>query len=200
MAGRPLSHARFEAEKSRIEAARALPSEPRAEPTDYSPALIPELISLADLGLTEAEIAAHWFVTEDELKEWAKAHVEFRRAMAQARTRAKAWWERSARLAMAERDTRYPAGLFSHVMRARYPEYEEKTAATVHIDLGSLVVISRPEPPTERAVIEAKPLNVRESVKLSNSQTLGNGGSQADQTPCDDPGEAQADERPASRG
>jgi hypothetical protein len=188
MAGRSLSAARAATEAERIRKARELPSEARTIPADYSPDLIPELLNLADLGLTAAEIAAHWNVTEQELQEWAEAHSEFKAAVARARTRSKAWWERSARLAMAERDTRYPAGLFSHVMRARYSEYDDKDRLAVQIDLSGLVMVQRPMPglPGQQTVIEAKPLSVRETARLDASQTA-ESDPESDATP---PGEA----------
>ena len=198
MAGRSYTRARVEAEAERLAEARALPSEPRTEPLAYSPEIIPELIALADRGLADSEIAAHWCLTEAEIKEWEKAHIEFGRAMAQARTRAKAWWERSARLAMAERDTRYPAGLFSHVMRARFPEYDDKTSATVHIDLGSLVVIQRAEPPGKRTDDAPSALIEHASVRLAGSQTARSERLAPMSAPSGDPGAALSSADPAS--
>lgn len=173
MAGRPHSAARAATEAERIRKARELPSEPRTIPATYSPDLIPDLLNLADLGLTSAEIAAHWNITEQELTDWADAHVEFKAAVARARTRSKAWWERSARLAMAERDTRYPAGLFSHVMRARYADYDDKDRTTVHIDLSGLVVVNRraPELPSEQTAAGRNTLIEGQAVRLTASPT-----------------------------
>jgi hypothetical protein len=175
MAGRPHSAARAQTEAERIRKARELPSEPRTIPATYSPELIPDLLNLADLGLTDAEIAAHWNITEQELRDWTEAHVEFKAAVARARTRSKAWWERSARLAMAERDTRYPAGLFSHVMRARFSEYDDKDKTTVHIDLSGLVVVSRraPELPSEQTAAGRNVLIEQQPVRLTTSPTAG---------------------------
>jgi hypothetical protein len=180
MAGRPLSAARAIAEAERITKARELPTEPREEPATYSPEIIPELLALSDLGLTPAEIAAHWNVTEADLTEWAETHAPFKAAVARARTRSKAWWERSARLAMAERDTRYPAGLFSHVMRARYTEYDDKPQGLV-LDLSGLVLVNLRDQaqlaglPAQQTVIDAKPLSAHTTAILGPGQTASDG-------------------------
>jgi hypothetical protein len=174
MAGRAVSRAKFDAEQQRLQEARELPTEPRALPATYSPDLIPELLALADKGLTDAEVSAHWNITEDDLKEWANAHPPFKAAVARARTRAKAWWERSARLAMAERDTRYPAGLFSHVMRARYSEYDDKAGQVhLHFDIGRLVMMDlrAPELPSQQMVTPPNPLIEHDTGQLAQGLT-----------------------------
>lgn len=177
MAGRPHSAARAAAAAERIAQANTLPTEPRPfdQPAEYHPDLIGELMALADHGLSDAEIAAHWSVSLETLGEWREAHQAFRAAFPRARTRAKAWWERSARVALASGDSRYPAGLFSHVMRARHADYDDKATVTVNIDLASRLVVldlSRPTGlPGSQTAGEAKPLIEGECVRLDESLT-----------------------------
>lgn len=174
MAGRSISRARYEAEQLRIQEARQLPSEPRSEPATYSPDLDAEIIALASLGLMPAEIAAHWAISEEELKEWEEAHSSFRDAARRARTRAKAWWQRQPRQAISEGNNKFPAGAWAQQVRAMFPEYDDKAGASVRIDLGSLVVIHRPEPPSRRTDDETSALIEHATVRLPASQTVEN--------------------------
>lgn len=200
MAGRSISRARYEAEQLRIAEARELPSPQREQPITYSADLDAEIIALADRGLMPAEIAAHWAISEEELKEWEEAHDTFRAAARRARTRAKAWWQRQPRQAISEGNNKFPAGAWAQQVRAMFPEYDDKANVSVRLDLGSLVVISRPEPPTQRTALDVKPLIEHATVKLADSRTLETDALAPGRMPCDDPGEAQADGGPASHG
>ena len=161
MAGRP--HTR---ERERLQALREQQTEnqpaiiPHYEPAAYSDDLIPELLTLGERGLSTAEMAAHWCISEDELKEWENAHHAFAAALRRARTRAKATWERWIREATASGDNRFPAGSWSHYMRAKHPDYEEK-GTTIRVDVTKHLVIvdlRTPEPVGDRLLTDGKPL------------------------------------------
>lgn len=182
MAGTPLKRARREErqqhELTTSEATKRPPlPEARSEPADYHPDLIPELLTLAADGYSTTEIAAHWAISEETLSGWEKAHSELEDALSRARAREKAWWLSRARLAIKNDNNRFPAGAWSHVMRARFPEFDDKDSLTRLLDLGALVVIHRrqPEPLQERVVDGAKPLIEGRTVQLPMSPT-GEGG------------------------
>jgi len=198
MAGRSVSRARFEAEQLRIAEARQLPTEPRAQPISYTADLDAEIIALASLGLMPAEIAAHWAISEEELKDWQEAHSSFRDAARRARTRAKAWWQRQPRQAISEGNNKFPAGAWAQQVRAMFPEYDDKTSATVHIDLGSLVVIQRAEPPGKRTDAEPSALIEHATVRLAGSQTARNERLAPMSAPSGDPGSGLSSDDPAS--
>lgn len=149
MAGRPLTRARREEREAQQLAdlqseQRAPVSEPRDTPADYSDDLIPDLLALASQGYSRVEIAAHWAVSEETVGEWEKAHKPFADALSHARTREKAWWMGRARKAIRDDNNRFPAGAWSHVMRARFAEYDDKPGLV--LDIGQLVVIQRRQP------------------------------------------------------
>lgn len=178
MAGSPLKRARREEREADQLATfptvkRAPLPEPRTEPAEYSPDLIPELLTLAANGYSATETAAHWAISEETLKAWGEAHSELGDALNHARTREKAWWTSRARLAISTDNNRFPAGAWSHVMRARFPEYDDKSGLSVTIDLGALVTIHRnqPEPLGERVADAPKPLIEGRSVRLDDSLT-----------------------------
>lgn len=173
MAGRSLSAARAQAELERIREASQTPTEPRTDPIPYTNDLPAEAIALAAIGMPAVEIAAHWAISEETLREWEKAHPALQDALQRARTRAKAWWTRQPRIAIGEKDNKFPAGAWSQQVRALFPEYDDKRGVTVQLDLGNLVVIQRraPEPLGERAAIDAKPLIEGRTVRLSGSPT-----------------------------
>jgi hypothetical protein len=171
MAGRSLSRARAEAELERIRAASETPTPPRSAPIDYHPDLCDEAIALADIGMVGAELAAHWAVSEETMQAWEKAHQDFADALQRARTRARAWWQRQPRLAIREKDNKFPAGAWSQQVRALFPQYDDRQALV--LDIGQLVVIqrARPEPLQERTAEEAKPLIEGRCVRLPDSLT-----------------------------
>ncbi|MBG7616481.1 hypothetical protein IWC96_14480 [Brevundimonas sp. BAL450] len=146
MAGRSLSHARAQAELERIRAASDTPTPQRQHPIPYDPALNDEAIALADIGMTGAELAAHWCISEETMMGWSEAHPDFKEALQRARTRAKAWWQRQPRLAIREKDNKFPAGAWSQQVRALFSEYADQSGPTIHIDLGRMVVIHRRDP------------------------------------------------------
>lgn len=77
----------------------------------------------------------------------AKAHSELKAALQRARTTAKAWWTRQPRLAIGEKDNKFPAGAWSQQVRALFPEYDDK--AGVQISIGAadrLVIVTRRDP------------------------------------------------------
>jgi len=176
MAGSPLKRARREERQADQLATyetvkrRAL-SEPRTEPATYHPDLLTELLDLAGEGYSATEIAAHWAISEETLEAWGKAHPALSDTLNHARAREKAWWLSRARLAIRDDNNRFPAGAWSHVMRARFPEWDDKP--TVHLDLGSLVIVhrNRPEPLQERAAGDAKPLIEGRAIRLAHSPT-----------------------------
>lgn len=173
MAGRPLSQARAAAALEAIRAAADTPTPARTSPAEYTPDLCEEAIALADIGMIGAELAAHWAVSEETMTGWEKAHSDFANALHRARTRAKAWWQRQPRLAIREKDNKFPAGAWSQQVRALFPEYDDKRGLQVTLDLGQLVIIQRgqPEPLGERAAHGDKPLIEGRSVRLDHSLT-----------------------------
>lgn len=174
MAGRPLAQARAQAALEAIRAANSLPTEPRTEPATYSPDLPAEAIALAAIGMHHVEIAAHWAISEQTLAEWEKVHIELQDALQRARTRAKAWWIKQPRVAIGEKDNKFPAGAWSQQVRALFPEYDDKANVQVHIDLGSLVVVrlDGEEPTGSRLATDANPLIEGECIKLEDGLTV----------------------------
>ncbi|WGM47663.1 hypothetical protein KOAAANKH_02545 [Brevundimonas sp. NIBR10] len=198
MAGTPLKRARA-AERQADQLAtyetvkRAPLPAPHTTPAEYGPERIPELLALASEGYDLAEIAAHWSISEDEVKAWGKACSAFQTALSHARAREKAWWSSRARLAIRDDNNRFPAGAWSHVMRARFPEYDDKQGVTVNIDLGSLVVVrlDAPEPLGERVPQPANPLIEGECVRLMPSPTV-EGSPETDLSDASDDGSPSA--------
>ncbi len=168
MAGRPLAQARAQAALEAIRAASETPTEPRSEPIDYSPDLCAEAIQLADIGMLGAELAGHWAISEETLKEWEEAHPDLKAALQRARTRAKAWWQRQPRIAIREKDNKFPAGAWSQQVRALFPEYDDKSGVTINLDLGQLVVIQRREPTDDRLPLPPKPMIERQTPQLGH--------------------------------
>lgn len=124
-----------------------LPTDPRDEPADLTdPELPAEIISLGANGLSDAQIANHLAVTADELRDAKEAHPALKHALSRARTAAIAWWEEKARHAVVTNNNRFPAGAWSHIMRAQFPEYADHSGVTVNLDLSRFVVIHRREP------------------------------------------------------
>jgi len=198
LAGSPLKRARREEREADQLATfptvrRAALPEPRSEPATYHPDLIGELMTLASEGYSATETAAHWAISEETLTQWGEAHSDLSEALKLARTREKAWWTSRARVAISTDNNRFPAGAWSHVMRARFPEYDDKSGLSVTIDLGALVTIHRnqPEPLGERAAHSAKPLIDGHAVRLGDSLT-GEGTGQSN-LPDPDGGEMQSD-------
>ena len=148
-----------------------LPTDRRTEPAEYTDDLPAEIVALGAEGLTETQIADHLCLSGDGLDVMANAHQALKDALSRARTAAKAWWEEQARRALITENNRFPAGAWAQVMKARFPDYDDKP--TIHIDLGSLVMIQRraPEPLGERAADPAKPLIEGRSVRLDHSPT-----------------------------
>lgn len=152
MAGRPLRRARLaEQQASTLATDPAtkrtdLPA-PRTEPASYSADLLPELLALAADGYASVEIAAHWAVSEETLQDWAKAHPEFKEALSHARALEKAWWMSRARLALRDNNNKFPAGAWSHVMRARFPEFADGPGVQINIGAADrLVIVTRRDP------------------------------------------------------
>lgn len=180
MAGTPLKRARREQREADQLATfpttkRPPLPEPRTEPVEYSPDLHPELLQLSAHGYSLTEIAAHWCISEETLNAWGKAHSSLAETFNHARAREKAWWISRARIAIDTDNNRFPAGAWSHVMRARFPdEYGEK-GPTIHLDLGQLVVIQRARPEQltgSQSGSDAKPLIEGRTVRLHGSQTV----------------------------
>lgn len=179
MAGTPLKRARQEQREAEqlatFETTKRQPlPEPHTEPATFSLDLVPELLILANEGYALTEIAAHWSISEETLEEWRKAHLAFEEALNHARAREKAWWLSRARLAIRNDNNKFPAGAWSHVMRARFPEYADHSGVTVNVNLNDLVVIQRrqpPEPLQERVAGQDKPLIEGVTVRLPHSLT-----------------------------
>lgn len=179
MAGTPLKRARREERQAdqlaTYETVKRPPlPAPRDAPIDYSPELIPELLALASQGYSATETAAHWSISDEDITAWGKAHQDFATALKHARAREKAWWLSRARLAIRDDNNRFPAGAWSHVMRARFPEYDDKSGVTLNLDLGSLVIVrlDQPEPLAERTADRSKPLIEGECIRLEASPTV----------------------------
>jgi transposase-like protein len=120
----------------------------RSSPTAYSEDLIAEIVALAEEGYSVVEVAAHWSIDEALIDIWREEHPEFDAALRRARTFEKAWWMSRARHALRDDNNRFPAGAWSHVMRARFPEYDDKKGVTVQLDLGQLVRVVMPDATT----------------------------------------------------
>lgn len=194
MAGTPLKRARKEQREAdqlaTYETTKRQPlPDPHEQPAEYSPDLIPELLTLANEGYALTEIAAHWSVSEEALEEWRKAHSEFAAALNHARAREKAWWLSRARLAIRNDNNKFPAGAWSHVMRARFPEYADHSGVTVNVNLNDLVVIQRrqpPEPLQERVAGQDNALIEGRVVRLPHSPTVSDEGEgRAEPSPSD---------------
>lgn len=170
MAGRSLSAARAAAEAERIRQASATPTPQRTQPIHYTPDLDAEALALADIGMTEVETAAHWAIDEETLEEWRKAHPSFAAALRRARTRAKAWWQRQPRLALREKDNKFPAGAWAQQVRALFPEYADHKGVTVTLNLADLVRVERRQPTVDRLPGTDKPLIEGEASGLEHGR------------------------------
>lgn len=179
MAGRSLSAARAEQALERAREAHETPTDRREHPIPYTPDLPDEALALAAIGMTAVEIAAHWAISEEELAEWEKAHSELADALRRARTRAKAWWTRQPRLAIAAQDNKFPAGAWAQQVRALFPEYSDQKGVMVTVNLNDLVVIQRrqpPEPLQERVAGQDNVLIEGRTVRLPYSPTVSDQG------------------------
>jgi hypothetical protein len=152
-----------------------LPSERRTSPVDaYTPDLIDEALDLANCGLSEVEIAAHWAIDIDTLRQWEEAHTDFEAALSRARSAAEAWWEEKARRALELRDNRFPAGAWAMVMKARFPNYRERVEVNHRIDITKRLVLVDLRTPGllgEQGVDGASPLIESEVVRLDAGLT-----------------------------
>lgn len=150
-----------------------LPTERHTTPPEPSDALADEIVALAAVGLTENQTAYHLAMTVEEMAAMGKAHPEIDRALSRARTAALAWWEEQARRALITENNRFPAGAWAQVMKARFPEYDDKSGTTVNIDLGRFVLIDLREQPTDdRLAGDAKPLIEGATVRLEAGPTV----------------------------
>lgn len=186
MAGRPKTRAKLEAEQAQdaaldLATTRTTDIPPRTEPADYSDDLIPELIALSSRGFSPVEVIAHWSIDQETWGQWQDAHPAFSRAVRRARACEQAWWMTSARVAVETNNNRYPAGVWSHVMRARFPEFAD--AVTVNVDLSRQLVLidarSTPGLMGDQTVESQNPLIINGSVRLLDGQTAQDGGSDA---------------------
>lgn len=194
MPGRPGRQARRLAEQAAALAPATPPTyPPHTTAPDYSDALIPELLALASEGYAAVEIAAHLCISEETLKAWGEAHASFGAALTDARTREKAWWMSRPRLALRDDNNRFPAGAWSHVMRARWEEYGDQQGVTVNVDLGRLVVLDLrgPELMNSQQGSEASALIEGQVVRLDTSLT-GEGGVESAPDPVGAQGEPPA--------
>lgn len=134
----------------------------RSSPVTYSEDLTAEFVALAEEGYSAVEVAAHWSIDEALIDQWRDEHSDFDEALRRARTLEKAWWMSRARHALRDDNNRFPAGAWSHVMRSRFPEYDDKKGLTVQLDLGQLVRIVMP-------VATPAPLGPRHTSSVSGS-------------------------------
>jgi hypothetical protein len=146
-----------------------LPTVRRTTPAAFTGDLPGEIVELGANGLTETQIADHLAMDAETLAGMGKAHPELRAALSRARTAAKAWWEEQARRALITENNRFPAGAWAQVMKARFPDYDDRPSITV--DLGSLVIIQRAEPLGERAAVAPNPLIEGQAVRPAPSLT-----------------------------
>lgn len=137
-----------------------LPTDPRTDPVGYTDDLPAECVLLGAQGLSEAQIAAHWAVDVEAVREWGKAHPALKAALSRARTASLAWWEEKARRAIVTGDNRFPAGAWAQVMRARFADYADHQTISVQLDLGKLVRIDLTPPglPSQQTVAEPNAL------------------------------------------
>lgn len=167
MPGRPAIRARREAEAAQAAAKEVALSRTKierfAEPATYAPERIDEMLELSDQGYAPVEVAAVWNVDEETVQAWSDAHPAFAAAVSRARVRERAWWVARARTAIRDDNNRFPAGAWSHVMRARFPEYADAPGTVVNINLVErLVHVDLTQPPAgllgEQGVIDAEAL------------------------------------------
>lgn len=138
-----------------------LPSPRRTAPIEYTDDLPDEAVELGAQGLSDTEIAAHWSIDTDTLREWANGHGELKGALSRARASAEAWWEEKARRALELRDNRFPAGAWAMVMKARFPNYRERLEVNGGIDVTHRLVLVDARGPglvDNQTVTGAKPL------------------------------------------
>ena len=166
MPGSPIRRARKSAEQQREDQMRVLgvnpadeqlPTARRTTPEPWSEALSDEAVALAEHGLSEAEIAAHWRVGLETIGGWMVEHAEFRASMSRASAQAMAWWERKARLAVGRDNNKFAAGAWAQVMRARFPTYADRLEVSGSVDVTSRLVIVDLRTPEQIAAAEPPP-------------------------------------------
>lgn len=88
-------------------------------------ALCDRVIALASEGLSECEISVEIDVPRKTMHRWAEEHKEFRAALTRAKEQEQAWWERTGRNALNDKEFNH--NLWVKSMQARFrDEYTER--------------------------------------------------------------------------
>ena len=83
MTGRPQARAHQEIAASLLVSITP-PTDRRDAPVDYGPELLEEMIALARMGYSGAEIADHWSISQDTMALWVRSKPEFAETYARA--------------------------------------------------------------------------------------------------------------------
>jgi hypothetical protein len=81
-----------------------LGTRPRGRPTLYDGCFCARVLELAGKGFSKAEIAADLGVSQRMLDSWGTAHPEFREAMRRAKDLEYAWWLRTGREGLTDKN------------------------------------------------------------------------------------------------
>ncbi len=93
---------------------------PGGRPTSYRPEFCERVIELGKEGYGKAEIAAELDVERKTLDNWSNEFPEFLLAMSRARELSLAWWERSGRENICNRD--FNANAYRLQVCNRFPD------------------------------------------------------------------------------
>lgn len=103
---------------------------PRGRPSLYDPAYCDRALELAAEGCGKAEIAAALGVSAKTLTAWAKAHEDFKEAMARAKDIEYAWWLSAGRKGQFMRN--WSASGWALQMRNRFGKrFRDKGAGAI---------------------------------------------------------------------
>lgn len=98
---------------------------PAGRPSKYQPEFCETIIAVGEEGGWLAEMAEACDVHRSTMDEWAKNHPEFSEALARAKQKAQAWFERTGRTGLTA--DKFNSSLWSKQMSARHPdEYTER--------------------------------------------------------------------------
>ncbi len=115
-------------------------------PRRYDPSFAERVVSLAgERGLDQPEIAVELGVNVKDFGAWAAARPEFATALADAETRAEAWWLAQPRLAMHS-DKPFRIAVWAKAMAQRYGR-SANSSRWNEKDIAKPVVLARYEIP-----------------------------------------------------
>ena len=104
---------------------------PIGRPSTYDPTYCERVLSLAEDGRSEAEIAKALGVPRTTMRSWGDQHPEFSSALAHARDLSLAWWEEQGRRGI-NRGSEFNASLYAKCVAGRFPDepYRERVQFT----------------------------------------------------------------------